>query len=248
VDKSSAEASGQPAEPEEPYAARRAEALVEIAESYLATGPMALRGGERYEIIVHIDQDALTRSEEGRCEVENSAWIAAETARRLACDAGIVHLHDDENGNPLNVGRRSRTISPALRRALQARDRGCRFPGCTNRRFVDGHHVKHWSDGGETKLANLVSLCRRHHRLVHEGGYTVRRLDDGAFAFAAPDSRPIWHAPTMPRGDPRAVERENAGLGIRIDADTCLPDWHGEPMNLADAVSGLFERELRELG
>ena len=201
VDKASAETSAAAEERDEPFVARRADALVEIAESYLATGPMALSGGDRYEIVVHVDRDVLTHDEEGRCEVENGPWIDAETARRLACDASIVRMLDGADGEPLNVGRRTRSISPALRRALQARDRGCRFHGCTYRRFVDGHHVKHWAEGGETSLANLVSLCRRHHRLVHEGGYTVRRLDDGAFAFTAPDKRPIWHAPPLPAGD-----------------------------------------------
>jgi hypothetical protein len=121
---------------------------------------------------VHVDRDAITRDEEGRCEVEHGPWIAAETARRLACDASIVRMIDDADGEPLKVGRRTRSISAALRRALRARDHGCRFPGCTHRRFVDGHHVTHWAEGGETNLGNLVSLCRRHHRLVHEGGYS----------------------------------------------------------------------------
>jgi len=248
VDKVSAESSAAAAEPDEPYAARRADALVEIAESYLASGPMSLSGGDRYEIVVHIDHDALTQDDEGRSELDNGPWIAAETARRLACDASIVRMVDDAKGEPLSVGRRTRSITPALRRALQARDRGCRFPGCTYRRFVDGHHIKHWAEGGETNLANLVSLCRRHHRLVHEGGYTVRRLDDGAFAFTAPDRGRIWEAPPLPRGDGHAIERENAELGLHIHAKTCMPEWHGEAMDLRDAVSGLYQCELREPG
>ena len=66
-------------------------------------------------------------------------------------------------------GRKTRTIPPAIRRALNSRDGGCRFPGCTHQRYVDAHHIEHWADGGETKLSNLVTLCRLHHRLVHEG-------------------------------------------------------------------------------
>ncbi|MDP9020155.1 MAG: HNH endonuclease [Actinomycetota bacterium] len=91
---------------------------------------------------------------------------------------GDRHLVEDERGTPLDVGRKTRSIPPAIRRALQVRDRGCRFPGCTNRRFVDGHHIRHWAAGGETSLANLTLLCRRHHRAVHEGGYSVEATCD----------------------------------------------------------------------
>ena len=96
-------------------------------------------------------------------------------------------------------------------------------------------------DGGETSLDNLVSLCRRHHRLVHEGGYTVRRLDDGAFAFTAPERRPIWLAPPLPRGDVVALRRDNAAAGVTVDAATCIPDWYGDRMSLADAVTCMYQ-------
>ena len=94
--------------------------------------------------------------------------IAAETARRLCCDAGIVPVVDGPNGEPLSVGRRTRSSPPAVRRALSNRDRGCRFPGCTATQRLHGHHVRHWAEGGETSLDNLVLLCPTHHRLVHE--------------------------------------------------------------------------------
>jgi hypothetical protein len=152
---------------------------------------------------------------------------------------------DDADGEPLNVGRKTRSIPTALHRALRARDRGCRFPGCTHQRFVDGHHIVHWADGGETSLGNLVSLCRRHHRLVHEGGYSVRRLDDGAFAFTAPQRRPIWLAPPLPPGDVAVLRKENEALGLAIGASTCIPDWDGDRMNLADAVTCLYQCEER---
>jgi 5-methylcytosine-specific restriction endonuclease McrA len=98
------------------------------------------------------------------------------TARRLACDASVIELREREDGSVLSLGRKRRTVSPALRRALDARDRGCRFPGCVRTRFVDAHHVRHGSRGGETNLENLVLLCRRHHRLVHERGYARRHV------------------------------------------------------------------------
>ena len=94
----------------------------------------------------------------------------AETSRRMACDASVVHWHETQDGEPLSVGRKTRSIPLAIRRALQRRDGGCRFPGCTCSRFVDAHHITHWADGGETGMDNLVLLCRRHHRMVHEGG------------------------------------------------------------------------------
>ena len=122
----------------------------------------------------------------GRCEIEHRTAIAAETARRLCCDAGIVPVVDGANGEPLSVGRRTRSIPPAVRRALSNRDRGCRFPGCTATHRLHGHHVKHWANGGETSLDNLILLCPTHHRLVHEGGFDVQRLDDGAFRFTNP--------------------------------------------------------------
>jgi hypothetical protein len=92
--------------------------------------------------------------------IEGGSVIAPDTVRRLACDASIVPLIESARGEPLAIGRRTRTISPAMRRALKRRDGGCRFPGCTNTRFVDGHHIEHWADGGETRLDNLVLLCR----------------------------------------------------------------------------------------
>ena len=146
------------------HAMRRADALGVVAESFLAHGAAALTGGERQQIVVHVDAETLRDHEPGRCELDDGPAIAGETARRLACDASIVRIISDARGEPLDVGRRTRTIPPALRRALDARDKGCRYPGCTHRRYVDGHHVRHWADGGETKLSNLVSLCRFHHR------------------------------------------------------------------------------------
>ena len=147
---------------------RRADALALFAETFLKHGYEALSGGERQQIVVHVDAETLRQATPGRCELEDGPALAAQTARRLACDASVITIIEDDAGQPLDVGRRTRTIPPAIRRALRARDRGCTFPGCTHTRFLDGHHVQHWADGGETKLSNLVSLCRlcrrRHNR------------------------------------------------------------------------------------
>lgn len=168
----------------QPHRTRRVDALALIAESFLASGPQELlSGGDRQQIVLHVDAETLRHDHAGRCELEEGPAIAGETARRLACDSSLIAIVENEKGEPLNVGRKTRTIPPAIRRALNSRDRGCRFPGCTFTRYVDGHHVKHWAHGGETKLSNLVTLCRFHHRLVHEGQVVVQTLDDGAFRF-----------------------------------------------------------------
>ena len=117
---------------------------------------------------------------------------------------------DDPDGRPLNVGRRSRAIPPAIRRALRSRDRHCRFPGCTRTRWLDGHHIVHWADGGETSLENLVCLCHHHHRLVHEGGFGVHRDTDGELCFTTPAGATI---PTAVPGRPldRPLQQTLAG-------------------------------------
>jgi hypothetical protein len=120
-------------------ATRRADALGMLAESFLKHGPEALSGGERHQIVVHVDAEALHARSAGRCELDDGPAIPVETARRLSCDASIVEIVEDEHGEPLDVGRKTRSIPPALRRALKSRDQGCVFPGCTHRRYVDGH-------------------------------------------------------------------------------------------------------------
>jgi hypothetical protein len=118
-----------------PTRTRRADAIGVIAESFMSHGSKAMSGGDRHQIVLHIDADTLQHKVAGCCEIEDGPSIAAETARRIACDASIVTLIEDAEGEPLNVGRKTRNISPALRRALNARDRGCRFPGCCNTQF-----------------------------------------------------------------------------------------------------------------
>ena len=165
---------------------RRADALGLCAERALAAGfghgsepaPISGTRAERFQVMLHVEPETLEEptGEEtdtgGRSELEDGTRVSAETSRRLACDAGLVRISHASDGSVFHAGRKTRTIPPALRRALEARDQGCRFPGC-GLRFTDGHHVKHWADGGETTLDNLVLLCRHHHRLGHEGGWTV---------------------------------------------------------------------------
>ncbi|CAN5434303.1 hypothetical protein BH20ACT15_BH20ACT15_00970 [soil metagenome] len=159
-----------------------------MSESLLARGVETRSAADRAQVVVHVDAGALAGPTESpaRCELEDGAPVAPETARRLSCDAGRVEILEGADG-PLDVGRRTRTVPAAMRRALSSRDGGCRFPGCENRRWTDAHHIVHWAQGGETSAENLVQLCRRHHRLVHEGGFGVDRGLRGELRFWRPD-------------------------------------------------------------
>jgi uncharacterized protein DUF222/HNH endonuclease len=230
------------------HGARRADALGRIAESFLQHGAEDLSAGDRQQIVIHVDAETLQNSIAGRCELEDGPSMAAESARRLACDASIITILEDTEGEPLNVGRRTRSIPPALRRALNARDRGCRFPGCPNTRYVDGHHIHHWANGGETKLSNLVQLCRFHHRQVHEGKVNIQQLDDGALRFLKPDGESFDSvAPnhTQPLADWRQLAADHDQLGIRIDERTAATRWAGEKMDYGLAVAVLLQQARR---
>ena len=168
--------------------------------------------------------------------------VSAATARQLACDAAKVEMQHGPEGEILNVGRRTRTISPALRRALASRDGHCRFPGCRNRR-TDAHHLVHWAAGGETALENLVLLCRRHHRAVHEEGFRITLDAAGEVAFTRPDGRPFPQAAPPPLWTGEALAPENERLeqdGIEIDAHTATPHWKGERVDMNWAVDLLW--------
>jgi hypothetical protein len=190
-------------------AADRADALRLLAEAFLAAHSEEVEStssGDRFQVVVHVDQAVLAEpaaaaeSEPHRAELDAGPALALATVRRLCCDGTTVGILEGRDGEPLDIGRKTRAIPPAIRRAMLARDGGCRFPGCDRTRFCDGHHVKHWATGGETKLGNLVTLCSFHHTLVHEGGFAVTLTDDGVFVFTRPDGKRIREcgsAPTM---------------------------------------------------
>jgi hypothetical protein len=223
-------------------AARNADALIDVADTALGSDAAAgaRSGGDRYQVVVHVDADALTGKEgTGRCELDDGAPLSTETARRVCCDASVVALVE-RAGRPLSVGRKTRSIPPALRRALRSRDGGCRFPGCTARRRVDAHHIEHWAHGGATALANLVELCRHHHRLVHEGGYRIERAR-GKLIFRSPDGRTLRPVPRPRRGDHHHLTDAHRRRGLHITAETPVPDWYGDPLNLPNAVDALLD-------
>jgi hypothetical protein len=225
---------------------RRVEALAAMAESFLATGPKDLSGGDRQQIVVHVDAETFQHRCAGRCELEHGPSIAAETARRLGCDASVVRIMENEKGEPLDVGRKTRAIPPAIRRALNSRDRGCRFPGCTFKRYVDGHHVRHWADGGETKLSNLVTLCRFHHRLAHEGGIEIHALDDGAFRFVRAGGQ-SFDSPAPPSTEWIELVAAHASAELRITPTTAVTRWTGEALDLGLAVETLMQRREKSV-
>jgi hypothetical protein len=150
----------------------------------------------------------------------------------------MQHARD---GRVVEVAARTRIIPPALRRALQHRDHGCRFPGC-GVRFGQGHHIRHWAQGGPTTLSNLAQLCRRHHRAVHEEGYQIDRQPDGELRFRTPHGWPLPDVPETPRvpGDPAGVLRaRHEADGLVLHARTAMPGWLGEGLNVGYAVDVL---------
>ncbi|MEX2527505.1 MAG: DUF222 domain-containing protein, partial [Gemmatimonadota bacterium] len=188
--------------------------------------PLSGSRAERYQVILHVDEGTLAGgdkscdcagghesgrvdgAEPGRSHLEDGTRVSAETSRRLTCDAAVVRASGSSGdiGEPLHIGRRTRTIPPALRRALELRDGGCRFPGC-GLRFTDAHHIIHWADGGDTSLGNLTLLCRHHHRSLHEDGFRVRRLPNGRLRFYDRTGWPLPDcAPPSPTISARPVE------------------------------------------
>jgi hypothetical protein len=173
---------------EDSFHARQADALVEVAKGYLSgESSKKTSSADQYQIMVHaaavaVDEKAL-RSNASRDASTGKSDLPIETVRRLCCDGAIVPVTEDGNGNPLNVGRKHRMVQPALRRALDARDKHCIYPGCSHDKWLDGHHIKHWADGGETSLKNTLLLCSKHHRLLHEGGYSIKKNYQGERYF-----------------------------------------------------------------
>jgi hypothetical protein len=240
--------------------------LVALSEHYLATSDFSSsKAAERCQLVLHvhagegIQQDANL---DGR-------WLLPDAARRLACDAGLLVVKEDNAGNVLDIGRRSRVIPPAMSRALAIRDGGCQFPGCCETRYVEGHHIKHWADGGETKLDNLVTLCRYHHRELHRGAFflSVKPSDMGKavhfrkrLCFSTMDD--LSNSPinrfvktgsskhvivanpatfTCASCDFSELEKRLADdVSEVITAQTAVTKWTGERMDLSMAVDGLL--------
>ena len=215
-----------------PVAARRADALCEIAETYLGHPEHSGSTADRYQVVVHTQAGNTAQLENGPC-------VSAETLERVSCDCCVTEIEENRHGEALNIGRRSRTIPPAMRRALKARDGGCRFPGCMNHKFVDGHHIRHWSKGGETSLDNLVLLCRHHHHLVHEGGFDCRKGAGGEIYFVDRREQRLAEFQQAPRV---SIEASMAWMYRKferadVSAETCRAKWYaGDTLDMDYAV------------
>ena len=246
MDKNFADGSSdRSSEEREPIATRRADALAEVAEIYMNNNESSGSTADRYQVVVHVGAGPARdpHLEDGPDVYPKGTWPAG-TSRRIACDSSLVTIKEDKTGEPLSIGRRSRTIPPPMRRALRMRDKGCRFPGCTNTRFVDGHHIKHWADGGETSLNNLVLLCRHHHHLVHEGGFICEKSPDGEISFKNQKEQllePLVPMPGIAANDDIQEWMDREFFEANIHIETCTAKWQaGERMDWHAAVGSLF--------
>jgi hypothetical protein len=239
---------------------RRADAVGLIAERALAAGfsssqdsdaraPLSGSRAERYQVLLHVDAETLKEDGDfGQSELEDGTRVSSETSRRLAGDASVVGIGHASDGSVLDVGRKTRTIPPSVRRALEVRDRGCRFPGC-GLRFTDAHHIKHWADGGETKLENLLLLCGHHHRLLHEEGWKVEWWGkDRQAAFIDPRGQTHMGRPRQaPALEPNPVEaliEDTRNRGADPDFDTAGALWKRE----VDIPDDVYFRALEAIG
>jgi len=160
------------------WSTRQADAFLNLVTGYLSGGDGA--ANDNHLVTVHVEQSALSG-------LEGRAGLPIESVKRLCCDSHAVVIVEDK-GEPLSIGRKSRIIPKAISRAVRARDNNCcTFPGCRNHRFLNCHHVEHWSNGGETSLDNLMLLCTKHHALVHEGGFRIEKDYRDNWFFVRPD-------------------------------------------------------------
>ncbi len=187
------------------------------------------------EVVVHLERDLTSDAPSLIAALDDGTPVSAETLRRLACDGGLVPATIDENHAVLDVGRRTRAIPTAIRRALLLRDHGCRFPGCASTRFLHGHHVQHWLHGGRTALSNLVLLCSFHHRLVHEGGFTISLTDTAEVLVRSPGRNVSAETPNAP-----TIEWPTLDWSGRERTFMPVPDWDGDPVDYDAAVDALW--------
>jgi len=225
----------------------RASALTHLAENYLngvRVDSTSNSLGEKYQVFLHINANAASLdwkvSQADHCSIDHRSFLAPEVAKRLACDASLTTVLEDDQGNTLNIGRRSRIVPRAMSHALRIRDAGCRYPGCTQTHYTDSHHIKHWAQGGETSMENLVTLCRFHHRLLHKGAYRLARDESGDLVFSNSRNEMISQSfyPQFP-SDLHA----DACLDPKIDEHRVKSKWQGDSMDIQQSLQCLFDLE-----
>lgn len=211
----------------------RADALVQLCEDWVASVSRDPTPAPTRQMVVHVDVGVLSNETPGgRCHIEDGPRLSAQTARWLGCDADIVTVVE-RDGLPIDVGHTRRLISPRQRLAMQARDRGCTFPGCgVPPQRTEGHHIRHWP-AGPTTLANLAALCRFHHRRHHEGRFTMHREESGVLDFTAADGTPLHPV------DPRCADGELPVLYGTGSSARALDG--GAPLDFPYAVTILAE-------
>jgi len=236
--------------------ASAADALVHLASTFVAHdtadrdrdggAPGVASAAPPAEVVIHVGPE-LTAAADGAlvATLEDGTNVSAETLRRVACDGGVVVAATDPTGQVLDVGRRTRAIPSAIRRAMLMRDHHCRFPGCTNRSFLHGHHVIHWLHGGRTALTNLVTLCSFHHRQVHEGGFEISLTKDMQVKVWTPAGHPLPATPTL-TPDPFTADwltgqwDHRDGSPPTADGPVPPPLWDGEPVDYEACVDALL--------
>lgn len=206
-----------------------------MCETVLSNGPKPAAGPDRTRVVLHVHSDT------GRGHLHDGPELGLDTVRRLCCDAGGYEVKVDGT-LPFDLGRTTPQPSAKQRLFLMVRDGGCVFPACTERRFVDAHHILHWIDGGPTDVSNLVLLCKRHHHAVHEGGYAVELTTTGA-RWHRPDGALIDETAHAPELDGPDVIQQNEGLGLTITPDTSVAQWDGSDLALNWCVEGVLAAE-----
>lgn len=237
------------------YGARKVDAVLNALSAAVASGAPDTSGLDRHTLVLHMDARDLVDDEAAEAGRDRQVVVqdvhdgtrsmSRSVLRRMACDAGLVPIVLDDAGTPMDVGRRDRKLSVALRRAVMARDRSCRFPGCGSTRHLHAHHVQHWADGGPTDLANLVVTCSHHHRFVHEHRWQVEPVGDGRFSFAPPGGEPLPRV--LPLPDPRDATSDDLIAGPAIsDPFHLRPDeWPGPGYANIDLAVAVLDQELR---
>ena len=180
----------------EPFEARTADALIRLASARIAGDA----DPDLATMLIDAPAEVLGGLEPGTARLENGAPIHLEAARRLSCDCRPVFV-SKENDSVVGISRADRNPPPWLRRYLKKRDRCCGFPSCGGTKFLHAHHLHHWTKGGRTDADNLILLCPSHHRLVHEGGWSMRGDPEKEVVFVRPDGRDHATGPPLLRQD-----------------------------------------------